>query len=792
MSNPRILLSNTYLNGARATTSTLRPVRLAHLVPEDDIETVTKVVQSYCLTWSGTGSFIIPYSRSTGLATEWERILYLLDPDELVTLGKLPGDDHRRLKDEGWMVYPSEDTDEFPVATGVLLHSALAVLGQHLKPPSGQEFMVLPKLPNAGAARLPLLARFGSFDETALQTALNTRWSYQYRLDLDLSKSVEVREVDLHDAPPAVFAGDLSGVLGQRDAERALGLPDLLSVGLEVRGSPRPWANSKATFIEDEYKVPIVVTGEEDSIYDLALYWNLRSERYFSSPFPLWVPLSLLRDAEIQKAVDLALKDFQAKIARTSPRERTLRIVSASTSPELLETSLRSLYPEAEIGVENLADLFAVRCEYKRTTERQIVQFEDGRASIRPPVPEDLKGLGSDVNRVAYEVSVDEVWVPQAEGIARATGLMHHRERITAGGTFRFVKPFSSSFSEPRLLEVRVPDGWTILTSILSKGGYEATPTAKSKTTLGQLALFGGTDGVKVAASSKVHEFLRELSRGRGKDRSYILDRQTTTLNQVNKAWGKKAGPDILKWLIEKRILFRGTTLTCPVCQLSRWYEIDRFGEVWRCDGCKENMPIPLGLEHTGWSYRINELYAHGLDQGTVTPLLALHALNVFWRGSTINKKGLGFYPGIELEAKEGADVPVAKVEIDLVVLRGEKLVFVECKEDGKVLDNSKNAAEFSLQLGELVEVAEHFGVEQILLTTPTRFPADKSSLTDRVPKDCQVSILWLDGETILDPHIIHPLSYIGGDPSEYTKPEGWANEYLEWVGRSIVSPTSP
>ena len=116
--------------------------------------------------------------------------------------------------------------------------------------------------------------------------------------------------------------------------------------------------------------------------------------------------------------------------------------------------------------------------------------------------------------------------------------------------------------------------------------------------------------------------------------------------------------------------------------------------------------------------------------------------------------------------------------------------MFVECKEDGNVLNDPENASEFAVQLGELVEVAEHSGVEQILLTTPTCFPADKSSLIDWIPKDSQVSIVWLDGESILDPRIIHPLSYLGGDPSDYSKPDGWADEYLEWVGDTLVSPT--
>ncbi len=552
-----MLLPNAYLSGARVTSSTLRPVRVAHLVPEDNAEIVEKVVQSYCLTWGGIGNFIIPYSPPARLSTEWEQILYSLDPDELTTIGKFPADSYKRLKDAGYMVFPRENHDTFPVATGVLLHSALAVLGQHLKPSTSHKFMVSTELPSIGATRLPFLARFGNFDEADLQDALNSHWSPEYQFNLDLSRRVEVRTVDLKSAPLSPLAGNLDEALNAEEAELALSLPELLTVGLKVTGSPRSWVKSEAEFIEDEYTEPVLVTGEEESVEDLSLYWNLRSERFFSSPFPIWIPLSLLKNDECKQLIDAAVEKLNSK--SMSPRERKLRIVSASTSSAVLEEELESFFPGARIGVGRLPDLFSVRCQYTRTTEQQISQFEDGRANVRPPVPEDLKGLGADINKVAYEISVDGTRIPQAEGVARATGLMHHRESITAGGNFRFVQSFNTSLSEPRLLRFRVPEGWTILTSTLEQHGYEATPTAKSKITLGQLELFGGIDGVEVAASSKVHDFLKELSTGRGQDRDYILDRRTTTLNELNKDLGRRAEHSILKWLIEKRVLFRGT-----------------------------------------------------------------------------------------------------------------------------------------------------------------------------------------------------------------------------------------
>jgi hypothetical protein len=70
----------------------------------------------------------------------------------------------------------------------------------------------------------------------------------------------------------------------------------------------------------------------------------------------------------------------------------------------------------------------------------------------------------------------------------------------------------------------------------------------------------------------------------------------------------------------ERRVVFRGAVLECPRCRLSGWYVIDRVGEVWRCDGCQEDFPIPLEPEKTEWHYRINELYAQGHNQGTLTP----------------------------------------------------------------------------------------------------------------------------------------------------------------------------
>ena len=55
-------------------------------------------------------------------------------------------------------------------------------------------------------------------------------------------------------------------------------------------------------------------------------------------------------------------------------------------------------------------------------------------------------------------------------------------------------------------------------------------------------------------------------------------------------------------------------------------------------------------------------------------PLLTLCAMHTAWGTSSIDG-GLGFYPGVEVRAKEGADAAFEYKEIDLVCMRGDLIL---------------------------------------------------------------------------------------------------------------------
>lgn len=771
--------------------ATLRPVRPAALIPDDDPGMAAKFAVSRCVAWGGHASYVIPYSRSGGVSEAWRELLELLDPDELFALGPLQEAVKDSLNDAGRLVYPRDEPASLFVHASTLLHSVLGAVGQDLKPPDSERFVIVPKISRGALGYLPLLARYGDLDEKDVKDALERRHS-RYRFDLDLSRFVRVEEIDATRAPLDLWAGDLRSLVREEEAEHALTLPYLTrTTGLRITGSLSldRVAGTRVRDAEAEHHSPVVVTGAGASVEDFALYWNLRAEHFFADPFPLWMPLGMLEQPEAPEVIQRALGRIWPGAGTAAPRTSDLKIVSASTSTAELRERLRDGYPEARIGAESFAELFARTCEYRYTTEKIPAYFDRGRASIQPPRPGEFESnLTAGVDHVAYEVGVDGVWIAQSETMAWHLGWMRFRSRdnVSKRGNLRFVEQFDKEFSERELLDLRTPDGWSVLSSVFEERGYNIAPTAKSEAALGQLALLGGIENLKVAASSKVRELLRELCRRQGEKRSVVGDRKTMQFERFQQKWGKDAGRDLLRWLVERRVLFRGAVLKCPKCQLCRWYEVDRIGDlaVRRLPGELTHTPRPpqdrlaVPRQRTlctrprpgdAYAPADAERYAHRLG-----PLA-----------------DLGFYPGIEIKAKNGAAVPFPKKEIDLVVMRGGSLILAECKESTKHLAQEGEAAEFARQFGELVKLADHLGASLLLGASSTTFPENESLLLREIPAGHSVEIGWLDGYDLLNPNLFSLSLYHPKPRGEHTdKPEGWKTDYLDWVRRSVADLT--
>jgi hypothetical protein len=415
------------------------------------------------------------------------------------------------------------------------------------------------------------MARYGGVNEAELESTLNRMYSGRYTFDLDLSKSVRVEEVSVTENLLGALTGHMSGLLDDDVREHALTLPVLTLSGLQVTGRPGPQRpQDPADRREWGFSRPIVVTGSNDSVEDFALFWNLRSEHYSARPFPIWIPIDLLEDAEAPAAIEEALERFPRAVGRAAPQMDDVLIASISMDTTELQERLGRYFPEASISEDDLISLFTKTCEYYYTTEKLPVLFDHGRTSIQPPRPEQLKNsLFQGVDCVAYEVGVDGMWLPQGKAMAEHLGWpdFEHRDKVSRRGNLRYVKVFNKPFSESDLIELRTPDGWTLLRSPFEERGYDVAPTDKAEAALGLLKLVGGPGNLSVIASSKVRQLLRVLSRRRGENRRYLAKRKTLMFEHFRTRLGREAAQDVLRWLVERRVVLRGVALECPRCR---------------------------------------------------------------------------------------------------------------------------------------------------------------------------------------------------------------------------------
>ena len=98
-------------------------------------------------------------------------------------------------------------------------------------------------------------------------------------------------------------------------------------------------------------------------------------------------------------------------------------------------------------------------------------------------------------------------------------------------------------------------------------------------------------------------------------------------------------------------MVFRGGVYRVPGCRLSGWYAIDRVGEVWRCNGCHEDSPIPSIPKvpnGTTTSRTLRTTTTRHADP-LADPVPHIQGL-----GHPTQRQSLGFYPGCSSKRRRG------------------------------------------------------------------------------------------------------------------------------------------
>ncbi|MBZ0305132.1 MAG: hypothetical protein K8I82_03600 [Anaerolineae bacterium] len=124
----------------------------------------------------------------------------------------------------------------------------------------------------------------------------------------------------------------------------------------------------------------------------------------------------------------------------------------------------------------------------------------------------------------------------------------------------------------------------------------------------------------------------------------------------------------LVQELASRQIFIRGYVLHCPICDLELWYPLTDIHEQMRCQGCRSFFQLPLELD---FSYRLNQLFAVGINQGALTVLLtALY----------LQRSSRSMVWDANYQLKKNGD----KMELDFIAVCDGALVLAECKDNFK------------------------------------------------------------------------------------------------------------
>lgn len=241
-----------------------------------------------------------------------------------------------------------------------------------------------------------------------------------------------------------------------------------------------------------------------------------------------------------------------------------------------------------------------------------------------------------------------------------------------------------------------------IFEGLFTDSGFDLNYDEKGRYYTGMVELAGGKlKTLDFLQNEGIRNVLARMKSGKGYTWSQILSKAKLGQDAEKRSYLQ----DLVFDLAHKRILLRGMSLCCPNCDLTTWYDFNSLSERMVCQGC--GMLFQMALDNEHFCYRLNELFARGIDQGALTVLLT--ALLLF-KSTTI---GFHWKAGCCITSdKHGLDV-----DFDIVAMCDGGLVVAECK-DNLERDLKQEPERIQEQLRVSVEAAGKVNADLFILAT--------------------------------------------------------------------------
>jgi hypothetical protein len=443
-----------------------------------------------------------------------------------------------------------------------------------------------------------------------------------------------------------------------------------------------------------------IVLIDRNWVQDICVFWNLRlapSLKRFGEKYQeLLLPIDSLGSPRNLGALASALTSdgpwhtHRVTLLSESADRRRLR--------RLADRLRRELGGGVRVEISPAMPLIADFRVYN-TTERDEILLEDGFFSFKAPQPE----FGDYIKAGQWTVDVDfKDRSNRSHEFPHSSKLNYLLCCAPSAARTRLAGGYWVRYAQRRLAFLvdrhtgftggclpKAPDAFR---AVFDDRGFTAALSDKHPYAEGLSALLGSPRNIKLLEEPGVRNLLWHMRTGR----ACTYEDMAPTLRL-----GQDCEPVVAK-LVQRGILLRGMSFRCEACHLLRWYPMSQIGETMECAGCLKTIQPPV---RAPISFKLNELVARAVDQGSIPVLLTQRLLSTH----TI-KHALALF-GIEV-TKEGR-----QVDVDFMTTYEGYLLLAECKEFKNGVA-AKQIRETIEQLSNLVKVAIDVGAPVVLLST--------------------------------------------------------------------------
>lgn len=472
---------------------------------------------------------------------------------------------------------------------------------------------------------------------------------------------------------------------------------------------------------------PGFFVGDATSVDDLVCYWNLRA-----SDISLWFvdPNHLQRYTSIIPGWEMRMREM------VSHRHEFDRHVAVWSRRENIDEARRPFGDRQLMGCPvsehswNGRNVRPPMMHFDEVSTLGVIGRESGKPKVSFPLNEKpfcgdtwfhTQHLVASVSFIGglygnEQHTLNPPFVPELnEFFARTMHFDYDRLRIESG---RIGLVIDAADTDAFLYVLPVDD---LVERMFDLAGYSTRLSSGGLITRQLIAQLGGLQGARVFKIPGVRRLLKThgplaaftkkgalpLIGGKDPDNPHAKFADHQNLYIERRPSGTKLEPHaVFSYLVEKGLFRIGAELTCPNCRMASWIALDSVKQRVVCELCGHEYDTTRQLVNGQWYYRRSGvLGAEKNAQGAVAVALTLQQLETNLSGGLHN----GLYsPSLNLEPKDGADVPKCEVDFVWVIPRPYQrrtvIILGECKDQGPI-----KLEEFEKDIRNLRRVADAF-----------------------------------------------------------------------------------